>query len=130
MAAPCVLAQRHLELPPAPEESLRRVPPDAQSRPPMGRGTIRGMRTTIDAVGRIVIPKAIRREAGFAAGMALDIELKDGRVQIEGAHQRVELIQEGHLLVAHFPDTTEPLPEDIVGRLRAGVDSEGFGAGF
>lgn len=41
------------------------------------------MRTTIDRAGRVVIPKALRDEAGLEAGTELEIELRDGRIEIE-----------------------------------------------
>ena len=43
------------------------------------------MRTTIDSAGRIVIPKTIRDSVGLTPGAALDIELRDGRIEIEPA---------------------------------------------
>lgn len=42
----------------------------------------RGMRTTIDAAGRIVVPKRLRDELGFAAGAQLEVEAVEGRLQI------------------------------------------------
>lgn len=43
------------------------------------------MRTTIDSAGRVVIPKALRDAAGLAAGAELEIEIRDGRIEIEPA---------------------------------------------
>jgi AbrB family looped-hinge helix DNA binding protein len=40
------------------------------------------MRTTIDAAGRIVVPKALRDELGFTAGTELDVEAVDGRLEV------------------------------------------------
>lgn len=40
------------------------------------------MRTTIDAAGRVVIPKALRDAVGLAPGTELDIDAVDGRVEI------------------------------------------------
>jgi AbrB family looped-hinge helix DNA binding protein len=53
------------------------------------------MRTTIDAAGRVVVPKALREELGFSPGLELEVEAVDGRLEIavpsrvrveEGAH--------------------------------------------
>jgi AbrB family looped-hinge helix DNA binding protein len=40
------------------------------------------MRTTIDAAGRMVVPKAIRDELGFTAGAELDARVVDGRLEV------------------------------------------------
>ncbi len=38
------------------------------------------MRTTIDAAGRLVVPKRLRDELGFSAGTELELEAVDGRL--------------------------------------------------
>ncbi len=43
------------------------------------------MRTTIDRAGRVVIPKAVRDDAGLEPGTELEIEFRDGRIEIEPA---------------------------------------------
>ncbi|MGH2967991.1 MAG: AbrB/MazE/SpoVT family DNA-binding domain-containing protein [Solirubrobacteraceae bacterium] len=40
------------------------------------------MRTTIDAAGRLVIPKTLREELGFVAGMELELDAVDGRLEV------------------------------------------------
>ena len=40
------------------------------------------MRTTIDAAGRLVVPKSIREELGFAPGTELELEAVDGRLEV------------------------------------------------
>ena len=40
------------------------------------------MRTTIDAAGRVVVPKALRDELGFAAGTELEARAVDGRLEV------------------------------------------------
>ena len=85
------------------------------------------MRTTIDSAGRVVIPKAIREKVGLRPGMALDIACRDGHIEIEPAPSRVELVREGRLLVASFPDTAEKLPDDIVERVRREIEDERLG---
>ena len=66
------------------------------------------MRATIDAAGRVVIPKAIREQAGLKPGLELDVRLSHGVVEIEPAPSRVSLVQEGRFLVAVFEDEGRP----------------------
>jgi AbrB family looped-hinge helix DNA binding protein len=40
------------------------------------------MRVTIDAAGRLVVPKRLRNELGFAPGTELELEAIDGRLEI------------------------------------------------
>jgi AbrB family looped-hinge helix DNA binding protein len=41
-----------------------------------------GMKTTIDAAGRLVVPKPLREELGFAPGMELELDAVDGRLEV------------------------------------------------
>jgi AbrB family looped-hinge helix DNA binding protein len=43
------------------------------------------MRTTIDGAGRVVIPKAVRDEAGLHAGAELEVSFRDGHVELAPA---------------------------------------------
>jgi len=45
-------------------------------------GTFTAMRSTIDAAGRLVVPKGLRDELGFAAGTELELKAVDGRLEI------------------------------------------------
>jgi len=58
------------------------------------------MKTTIDAAGRLVIPRRIRREAGLEAGSELEIRLEDGHIEIMPAPLEVKLVKKGSLMVA------------------------------
>jgi AbrB family looped-hinge helix DNA binding protein len=40
------------------------------------------MRTTIDRAGRLVVPKALRDQLGFAAGIELELAAVDGRLEV------------------------------------------------
>lgn len=51
------------------------------------------MRTTIDSGGRVVIPKAIRDAAGLAPGTEVEVELHDGRVEIEPTPVEFRLVR-------------------------------------
>lgn len=72
------------------------------------------MKTTIDSAGRLVIPKALRQQAGLRAGAPLDIRLNDGRIEIEPALWPVKLVREGRFLVAVPEGEVVPLTEEIV----------------
>ncbi|HEY3060234.1 MAG TPA: AbrB/MazE/SpoVT family DNA-binding domain-containing protein [Chloroflexota bacterium] len=65
------------------------------------------MQTTIDAAGRIVVPKRLRDEMGVQPGQVLDVELRDGRLEIEIAPVPIRLQHRRHGPVA-VPE--EPLP--------------------
>jgi AbrB family looped-hinge helix DNA binding protein len=47
-------------------------------RPGNSRGTLNGMRTTIDSAGRIVIPKDLRTSLNLLGGDEVEIALDDG----------------------------------------------------
>lgn len=70
-------------------------------------GILHGMKTTIDAAGRLVIPSAVRREAGLRPGMPLEVHWRDGRIEIEPAPIAVRLERRGRFLVA-VPDGDVP----------------------
>jgi AbrB family looped-hinge helix DNA binding protein len=40
------------------------------------------MRTTIDMAGRVVVPKALREQLGFAAGTELEVIAVDGHLEV------------------------------------------------
>lgn len=65
------------------------------------------MQTTIDAVGRIVVPKPLRDELGLRPGQVLELEVRDGRLEVEIAPVEMRLERRGRGLVA-VP--AQPLP--------------------
>lgn len=74
------------------------------------------MKTTIDAAGRLVIPKELRQRAGIRPGMPLDVRLCEGRIEIEPATVPVDLERRGRFLVA--------VPRADVGTLTAEMVEE------
>ncbi len=58
------------------------------------------MRTTIDAAGRIVVPKAMRTALRLEAGQSLEIRVEDGRLEIEVAPTPDQLKKRGKGVVA------------------------------
>jgi AbrB family looped-hinge helix DNA binding protein len=72
------------------------------------------MRTTIDAAGRVVIPKAIRTRLGLSGGGEIEIRERDGAIEIEPAATPVTLVDEGHGKVAIPERELPPLTDEIV----------------
>jgi len=68
---------------------------------------IYAMKTTIDAAGRIVVPKAIREALDLKPGQALEIRAGDGRLEIEAAATPMSLRRRGKGVVA-VPETALP----------------------
>ncbi len=82
------------------------------------------MRTTIDAAGRLVIPKEIRDLARLQAGTPLEVRWRDGRIEIEPATLPVRLVRRGQLLVA-LPETeVEQLTAETVEETRRALANE------
>jgi AbrB family looped-hinge helix DNA binding protein len=80
------------------------------------------MRTTIDDAGRLVIPKPIRDEAGLRAGAEVDVEFRDGRIEIEAATVPMRLVKrDGRPVIeadAEMPPLTDDDVRDILERTR------------
>jgi AbrB family looped-hinge helix DNA binding protein len=66
------------------------------------------MRTTIDAAGRVVIPKQLRSAASLQPGQELEITERDGRIEIEPVSAPVQLVERDGFLAAEVSD--EPAP--------------------
>ena len=65
------------------------------------------MRTTIDAAGRLVVPKSLRDQLGFVAGTELELQAVDGRLEVAvPSRVRLENGPHGTRFVA---DGAEPL---------------------
>lgn len=80
--------------------------------------------STIDAAGRLVLPKEIRDEAQLKPGMPLQITVCDGRVEIEPAPREVRIVRKGRVSVAVPVEPVEPLTlatvNETIDRLRNG----------
>lgn len=82
------------------------------------------MKTTIDAAGRLVIPKEIRRLAGLQAGMPVEVRFHDGRIEIEPAALPVRLVRKGRLVVALPEAEVEKLTAETVEETRRALERE------
>ncbi len=65
------------------------------------------MKTTIDAAGRIVVPKPLRQALGLKPGQPLEIRAGDGHLEIEIAPTPMRLKKQGKGIVA-VPDAKLP----------------------
>jgi AbrB family looped-hinge helix DNA binding protein len=72
------------------------------------------MKTTIDAAGRVVIPKSLRERLGLSGGRAVDIREREGHLEIEPAPTRMKLVRRGRLSVAVPERKLPPLTDEIV----------------
>jgi AbrB family looped-hinge helix DNA binding protein len=72
------------------------------------------MKTTIDAAGRIVVPKSLREALALKPGQELEIRAGDGRLEIEIAATPVSLKKRGKGLVAVPDDSLPPLTAEEV----------------
>jgi AbrB family looped-hinge helix DNA binding protein len=72
------------------------------------------MRTTVDAAGRIVIPKDLRERLGIRRGRALEIREREGRIEIEPALTAMTLVRRAGGTVAVPAEKLPPLTDDLV----------------
>ena len=72
------------------------------------------MKATIDAAGRIVVPKSLRLALGLQPGQALEIRAGDGRLEIEIAATPMRLKKRGKGIVAVPDADLPPLTAELV----------------
>ena len=79
------------------------------------------MRSTIDAGGRVVIPKAMRERLGLQPGTEVEVAEADGTVEITPALAPMEVVKVGERLVARgdgFPVLTDETVRETIERTR------------
>ena len=80
------------------------------------------MRTTIDAGGRVVVPKAIRDRLGLRPGSEVEVTERDGAVEITPAPTHMWLAGEGEDVVAvtdrEMPALTTEMVREVMEQLR------------
>ena len=82
------------------------------------------MKTTIDAAGRLVIPKKLREQAGLEPGMELEVRYCDGRIEVEPAEVGYHLEERDGFLVAVADGPMPALTDEIVNRVREDILDE------
>jgi len=72
------------------------------------------MKSTIDAAGRIVVPKVLRERLGLVGGRVVDIRERDGRLEIEPAPTPMALAKRRRGRVAVPAKKLPPLTDEMV----------------
>lgn len=70
--------------------------------------------TTMDASGRLVVPKAVREAAGFEPGTPLRVRYRDGRIEIEPAPRQVRIVERDGFRVAEAAERGGYLTSETV----------------
>jgi AbrB family looped-hinge helix DNA binding protein len=80
------------------------------------------MKATLDAAGRIVVPKPLRQALGLKPGQSLDIRAGDGRLEIEIVPTPMRLTKRGKGVIAvpkeKLPTLTGDQVRDTLERIR------------
>jgi AbrB family looped-hinge helix DNA binding protein len=69
------------------------------------------VKTTIDSLGRIVVPKALRDALGLTPGMTVDVSRYGAGLQLVPAGRTARLMEVAGTLVA---ESTTPVTDEIV----------------
>jgi AbrB family looped-hinge helix DNA binding protein len=72
------------------------------------------MRSSVDAAGRVVIPKEMRERLGLRRGRPIEIRERDGRIEIEPAATAMSLVRRAGGAVAVPNQKLPPLTDDVV----------------
>lgn len=80
----------------------------------IARGTVNGMKTTIDSAGRVVIPKTLRDRLGLAGGQRIEILEREGHIEISLAPTSMSLEERRGGPVAVPSEELPPLTDDLV----------------
>jgi len=78
------------------------------------------MITTIDAAGRVVIPKPVREAMGLTPGAKIDVSFSDGSIQIEYAPVEawVRIADDGLPIIETSVDGLQPLTDEVLERAK------------
>lgn len=74
---------------------------------------------TVDAAGRLVLPKRLRERAGIVAGQVLRLRLTDeGRIEVEPVSEPARIETRGRWRVVVTPEGAPPIAESQVEEVR------------
>ncbi len=80
------------------------------------------MKTTIDQAGRLVIPKELRDALALIPGQELDVQMKDGHLEIDVPPTPMRLKREGRIRTAvplkKLPPLTAEQVRDTLEQIR------------
>jgi AbrB family looped-hinge helix DNA binding protein len=76
------------------------------------------MKTSMDSVGRIVIPKPLRDALGLTAGSTLDVSRYGAGIQLIPTGRTARLVEESGMLVATGETTIDD--DDVFGLIDSG----------
>lgn len=79
----------------------------------------RAVTVSVDAAGRLFLPRAIREKAGLKPGILFEVVATEGHIEMKPASQGVRLVREGRLMVAVADAPLPPLTEREVLTIRA-----------
>jgi len=82
------------------------------------------MRTTIDAAGRVVVPKKIRDAVQLEAGSELEVRVENGVIQMEPVAAPVKFKKRGRFLVATRPGQAATLTQQVLEATRERIRGE------
>jgi AbrB family looped-hinge helix DNA binding protein len=72
------------------------------------------MKASIDRLGRVVVPKAIRDRLQLRGGEVLEVEERDGVVELRPAPTEVSVVETPQGPVAEPLDAVSPLTDELV----------------
>lgn len=72
------------------------------------------MRTTIDRLGRVVVPKPIRDRLQLRGGEALEVEEREGVIELRLAPTAVDIVATREGPVAKPLESLPPLTDEVV----------------
>jgi AbrB family looped-hinge helix DNA binding protein len=72
------------------------------------------MKASIDRLGRVVVPKPIRQKLRLEGGEILDVEERDGVIELRPAATEVRVVQTTEGPVAEPVDSVPPLTDELV----------------